>query len=123
MAEINLELMLTRLREIVGDRGPSQVARDTGAAPSSVSMYLNGTRSPKVAFLSKVAVAYGVNLEWLLGYPDAVKYPGLPDPNPEDEIVILSRAAKNMTPEDRQKLLDMAKLMFREAFDESHRKS
>lgn len=117
MAEMDLDLMLERLRETVGDRGPTQVAQDIGAPQSSVSMVLNGKRSPKVGFLLKVAQAYSVNIEWLLGYPDAPKYPGFPEPNPDEDIVILSRAAKNMSPKDRKKLLDMARLMFNDAFD------
>ena len=118
MAEMNLDLMLQRLREAVGDRGASQVAQDLGVAQSSISSYLNGKRSPKVAFLSKVAQQYDVNIEWLLGYPDAPKYPDLRDegPEPDEDIVILSRAAKKMSPEDRQKLIEMAKVVFKDAF-------
>ena len=43
------------------------------------------------------------------------------DDNEDDipeEIKIISRAAKNMTPEKRQKLLNMAKVMFEEDFPE-----
>ena len=116
MAEMDLDLMLARLRETVGDRGPTQVAQDIGAPQSSVSMVLNGKRSPKVGFLLKVAQAYSVNIEWLLGYPDAPKYPGFSEINPDEDIVILSRAAKKMAPEDRQKLIEMAKVMFGDAF-------
>lgn len=36
----------------------------------------------------------------------------------EDDLVILNRAAKKMTPEKQKKLLEMAKLMFAEDFDE-----
>lgn len=35
-----------------------------------------------------------------------------------EEIVILNRAAKKMTPENRKKLLDMARIMFQEEFAE-----
>lgn len=36
----------------------------------------------------------------------------------EDEnLIILNRGAKKMTPEKRQKLLEMAKIMFKEDFD------
>lgn len=34
----------------------------------------------------------------------------------DEDIVILSRAAKKMAPEDRQKLIEMAKVMFGDAF-------
>lgn len=35
-----------------------------------------------------------------------------------EEIVILNRAAKKMTPEQRKKLLDVAKTIFKEEFDD-----
>ena len=38
--------------------------------------------------------------------------------NPDEDIIILSRAAKKMSPADRKKLLDMARVMFDEAFDD-----
>lgn len=41
-----------------------------------------------------------------------------PDPEPDEDIVILSRAAKRMSPEDRQKLIEMAKVVFGDAFKE-----
>lgn len=35
-----------------------------------------------------------------------------------EEIIILNRAAKKMTPENRKKLLELAKVMFEEDFDD-----
>ena len=112
--EMNLELMYARLVEAVGDRTSSQVAADVGVPQSSASMYLHGKRFPKVGFLKKIAELYGVNIEWLLGYPDAPKYPDLPQEGvvPDEDIVLLSRAAKKMSPANRKKLIEMARLMF-----------
>lgn len=116
--EIMQDLVLERLRETCSGLGPSKVALDTDTPVSSVSAYLNGKRSPKVDFLRKVATKYGVSIEWLLGFPDAPKYPGFEERNPDEDIVILSRAAKKMTPENRKKLLEMARVMFNDAFDD-----
>ena len=117
-AELQLNLSLSRLREVCSGMGPSKVAAETNTPVSSVSAYLNGKRSPKVDFLKRVASRYGVTIEWLLGFPDAPKYPGFDEPNPDEDIVILSRAAKKMSPEDRRKLIEMAKVMFDDAFSE-----
>ena len=116
--ELMKVLALQRLQETVSGLGPSQVALDTDTPVSSVSAYLNGKRSPKVDFIKKVALKYEVNIEWLLGYPSAPKYPDFPNENPDEDIVILSRAAKKMSPADRKKLIDMARVMFGEAFDD-----
>lgn len=116
--ELQLNTALLRLREVCAGMGPSKVAADTDTPVSSVSAYLNGKRSPKVDFLNRVASRYGVTIEWLLGFPDVPKYPGFDEPNPDEDLVILSRAAKKMSPEDRRKLIEMAKVMFDDAFTE-----
>lgn len=120
MTEMNEELMRARLREAVRGDGPALIAERTGVPVSSVSAYLNGKRSPKVKFLSIIAHLYGVRIEWLLGFPNEPKYKDLVEegPDPDEDIVILSRAAKKMSPEDRKKLIDMARVMFEEAFDD-----
>ena len=41
------------------------------------------------------------------------------DGEEDDDFIILNRAAKKMTPEKRKKLLEMAKLMFAEDFEEN----
>ena len=56
--------------------------------------------------LQKVADFFHVSVDYLLGR----------DEETDEEIIILSRAAKNMTPEKRKKLLEMAKVMFEEDF-------
>ena len=37
---------------------------------------------------------------------------------PSEDLIILNRAAKKMTPENRKKLLDIARVMFKEDFDD-----
>lgn len=120
MNEMNGELMRSRLKEAVRGDGPVVIAERTGVPVSSVSAYLNGKRSPKVKFLTLIAKLYGVRIEWLLGFPNEPKYPDMVQegPDPDEDIVILSRAAKKMSPADRKKLIDMARLMFDEAFDD-----
>lgn len=118
MAElVNKELMRERLKELFAGKSTREVAEEIGnITQQSVSCYLNGTRSPKVEFLSRVSKYYNVNIQWLLGNPDAPKYQDFPEINPDEDIVILSRAAKKMSPEDRQKLIEMAKVVFKDAF-------
>lgn len=112
-------LIPIRLREVIGDKTHAEFIRIIGGGISkqSVSSYLSGTRSPKTEFLKAVSDAYGVQIAWLLGY-DVPKYADPNDARPDEDIVILSRAAKKMTPEERKKLLDMARLMFNDAFKE-----
>ena len=118
MAElVNKELMRERLKELFDGMSTREIAEEIGGiTQQSISFYLTGKRSPKVEFLSRVARHYNVTIQWLLGLPDAPKYPDFSDPNPDEDIVILSRAAKKMDPEDRKKLIEMARVLFKDAF-------
>lgn len=75
------------------------------------SYYENGKRQPDYETLLKLAEYFGVTVDYLLrGDSDSECLP--------EELVILNRKAKRMSPEKRQKLLEMAKLMFKEDFDD-----
>ena len=116
---LDKELMRERLKELFDGKSTREIADEIGGiTQQSVSYYLNGKRSPKIEFLSRVAKHYNVNVEWLIGAPFAPKYPDLPETDPDEDIVILSRAAKKMSPENRKKLIEMARVMFDEAFDD-----
>ena len=117
---LDKDLMRERLKELFEGKTTREIAAEIGGVTQqSIAYYLNGSRSPKVEFLNRVAKYYNVNVEWLIGAPDAAKYPDFPgEVDPDEDIVILSRAAKKMSPEDRRKLLEMARVMFNDAFDD-----
>ena len=112
-------LIPIRLREVMGKQTAAEFINSIGGGISkqSISSYINGTRSPKTAFLHAVSEAYGVQIAWLMGF-DVPKYPDPNAENPDEDIVILSRAAKKMSPADRKKLIDTAHVLFSYAFDE-----
>lgn len=112
-------LVPIRLREVIGKSTASEFIYNIGGGISkqSISSYLSGKRSPKTEFIKAVSDAYGVQIAWLLGY-DVPKYANPDDARPDEDIVLLSRAAKKMSPENRKKLIDMARLMFDDAFDD-----
>ena len=116
---LNKELMRERMKELFDGKSTREVADEVGGiTQQSVSFYLTGKRSPKVEFLMRAAKTYNVNIQWLIGVPDAPKYLDMAEegPEPDEDIVILSRGAKKLTAEDRKKLVDMARLMFKDAF-------
>jgi transcriptional regulator with XRE-family HTH domain len=69
-----------RLREAMGDKNVSELARSLGISKQSVSAYLNGTRKPKQLAIRAIASVLGVDYCWLCGY-DTPQYPpvALPD--------------------------------------------
>lgn len=92
-----------------------EIGRYVGVSGATVSRWEKGDieniRRDKIA---KLAEVLQVTPAYLMGWPESNSE--LPESLPE-EMVILNRAAKNMTPEQLQRLLNMAKLMFEEEFD------
>ncbi len=93
-----------------------EVGRYVGVSGATVSRWENGDieniRRDKIA---KLAEVLQVTPAYLMGWPE--NNTDISQDMPE-EIVVLNRAAKKMTAEQRKKLLDLAKLMFEEEFDE-----
>ena len=73
--------------------------------------------TPRADTIQKLAKRLNISSDYLLEKTDD---PSPPAPTIGDvQIEILARAARKMTPEEKQKLIDMAKVMFKDAFDES----
>lgn len=119
----------------------------TGIGKSDISNYRNGKYMPKQDRIYAIAKVLGVRPAWLLGMsPEVNLFDGLegsstpvysatanpgassaPDWNPEDmawaeqedeNTVLLNRWAHKTTGANRQQLLDIIRVMFRQDFDE-----
>ncbi len=92
------------------------VGRYVGVSGATVSRWEKGDieniRRDKIA---KLAEVLRVTPAYLMGWPEN---PAISMPDMSDEMIILNRAARKMTAEQRKKLLDMAKVMFTEEFDD-----
>jgi len=74
-----------------------------------ISQYENGKKMPGRETMKKIASHYNTTLSDLLGESNN---------DLSDEIIILNRGAKKMSPEKQKQLLEMAKVMFKEEFTE-----
>lgn len=104
---------MEKLKELRKEKGISlkELGSIIGVAESTMSLYENGKRQPDYETLLKLAEYFGVTVDYLLrGENESERLP--------EELVILNRNAKKMSPENRKKLLEMAKVMFEEDFDE-----
>ncbi len=92
------------------------IARFVGVSGATVSRWEKGDieniRRDKIA---KLADVLQVTPAYLMGWPESNSEPQEHMP---EEIVLLNRAAKKMSAEQRKRLLNMAKLMFEEEFDD-----
>lgn len=104
---------MEKLRELRKEKGISlkELGAAMGVAESTMSLYENGKRQPDYETLLKLAEYFNVTVDYLLrGNDNSERLP--------EELVILNRKARNMSPEKRQKLLEMARVMFKEEFDD-----
>ena len=117
-----------RLNYLITSSGKtaSHIATDLGLSKQAISTWQTGLRAPKRPTIETIARYFNVDIAWLMGYdtemhpdPNAVSdEPTTPEPQNE-KIVILARAARHMSTEDQDKLLDVARIMFKKAFDEA----
>lgn len=104
---------MERLKELRKEKGISlkELGSIVGVAESTMSLYENGKRQPDYETLLRLAEYFGVTVDYLLrGETGNERLP--------EELVILNRKAKHWSAEKRQKLLDMARVMFKEDFDD-----
>lgn len=93
------------------DKERKEVCRDLGVSYSTFCDWVNGNKYPRIDKIERLAQYFGIQKSDLIEQ----KRPGEALP---EELVIINRAAKKMSAEDRKKLLAMAKLMFQKEFEE-----
>jgi len=114
--------IVNRINALLAEKGiqKQEFYKECGITSASYSLWNTGKTTPRKKNLETIANYLNTSTEYLLtGLGEKEKAPV-----PEDErgmsepMIILNRAAKNMTLEQQQKILDMSKLMFEEAFDD-----
>ena len=115
-------LNLKRLREA---KGVSQatVARELNISRQTYNNYELGKREADYETLLKLAEYFDTSVDRLLSdkiNEDHSSDEINKDPDEADQdLIILNRNSKKLSPENRKKLLDMAKVMFKEESDEN----
>lgn len=99
---------LKNLRSLAGE-SQKYLANILGISDVMISQYENGKKMPGREMMKKIAKHYGTTLSDLWGESGDTL---------SDELIILNRGAKKMTPEKQKQLLEMAKVMFKEEFTE-----
>lgn len=128
--------MYERLAELMEEKRITayRLSQETGITQATLSRWKSGKNSPSSETLKILAKYFHVSTDYLLGnvsepyfyldneriINDINSYEDKDEDEKEkdENLIILNRAAKKMTPEQRKKLLDMAKVMFEEEFDD-----
>lgn len=114
-----MSVFFDRFSKLCDESGtsPNAVAKLNGISSGSVTAWKKGT-IPRPETLSRLAEHFCVSVDYLVGKSDERYYSvqhyaaekGLEDP--DENYTILSRNARNMSPENRAKLVELAKMMF-----------
>ena len=125
---------MTRIKECLDRMGQTQkwLAITMGVKQPSVHDWITGKNTPSSENLKRLSELFHVSVDYLLGISDDTPQVVSTDPwDPEEmgaadqedaNIRILARGVTRMTPENRQKLLDVARVMFSEDFDDQGNK-
>ena len=119
-----------KIREIRMQRGynQEQLAELANLNRVTIAKYESGKVEPGAQALDRIADALEVTVDELLGRKDTVSTdPWDPEEmgaaDREDETIrVLARGVQRMAPENRQKLLDVARALFAEDFDDQGNK-
>lgn len=90
---------------------PSKAAIDAGTTKTSVNRWKNGSL-PTDATIAKLADYFGVTVDELIDEKPSAPNEDFP------EVTMIGRASKKMSPADREKMLQLIRIAFPEAFDD-----
>ena len=92
------------------------LAKAISQSPSSITMYETGRREPDFETLEALADVFNVPFVYFM--TDLVEKEDPPELPQTPEARILSKGVDRLPPEERQQLLDMARVMFKHVFDD-----
>lgn len=105
-----------RIRELANKKGMSLPVLEAELGFGNGTIVRWDKSSPTAEKLQKVADYFHVSVDYLLGREYIQDSSVTSDP--DENYTILSRNAKKLSPEDRKQLLDIARIMFKEEFNE-----
>ena len=95
----------------------TQFASEFNISAGTIAMWETGKRMPDTDMLKKIAQFFNVSIDYLLD--NEKSSPSTDEELSEnDEIVILNRNAKKLSPEQQKLLNDVVRQMLKEDFDD-----
>lgn len=129
----NKESLGNLIRFYRKSRGMSQLqlAEAVGCSKSTIAMYETGKREPDMDQIEALADVFNIRIRDLVPERENSAHVNVSEWDPDsmawaekmdDTTRLLARGMAKMSPENRQKLYDVARLMFSEDFDEEGNK-
>lgn len=112
----NAEILAKNLRHYVelSGRSSKDIAQEAGVSPSTFSYWMNGKKYPRIDHIEKLAEIFKIQKSDLI--EEIIKK--RVDPQ-TIEARIISVGVDKMSPEDREKALNMMRVMFAEFYNGS----
>lgn len=95
------------------DLSQPELASSIGVSDRSISAWERGITSPNTETTVKLADFFEVSTDYLLARDIKRQYPQL-----DSNILSIQRAYEKLTLQDKEKMIEMNRLMFKAAFDE-----
>ncbi len=118
--------VVNRINALLAEKGiqKQDLYKNCGITSASYSLWNTGKTTPRMKNLEVIADYLNTTTDYLLtGFGQKEKTPTLesgPETSsqdvPDENYIILSRNAKKLSSKQRQQLLDVAKIMFKEEF-------
>lgn len=108
----NKNIMAKNIKYYMNLKGvtQSEICNTLNLKTNTFSDWVNAKTYPRIDKIELLANYFGIEKSDLIEEHN---------PNDEDEsLIILNRNARKMTPEQRKQLIEMAKIMFREDFND-----
>lgn len=106
---------LRKLRKTAG-LTMKELGKIVGMSESTISLYETGKHEPDIETMAKIADALHVSVDELIGRdePEAKKVEPIISSSPQ--IVMMARAMEQMTPEQRDTMLNLGRAAFAQYF-------
>ena len=97
---------------LLGQRNKTQkeLTDYLGIERSVFTTWKTGKSKSYTKYLPRIAEFLNTTVEYLSNDND--------EESPDEDLIILNRAAKKLTPENRKKVIDMINVLFQEDFDD-----
>lgn len=100
-----------RLRQ---DMSQQTLGEMLGVSAVSVSKWERGVTQPDISSLTRMAEIFGTSIDDLCGYA-----PQTAEPSQTGNIQLMTRAFRQLTPDEQEKFLAVGRALFAHAFDDA----
>ena len=114
-------IIYQRIKELCMENRISinRLETETGMSRSSIEKWKNDGAYPTVNKLSKIAQYFHVSMDYLIGATDIRELTG--DIINDQDIISLQRARENMSPEERERMMQVVQAAFSHAFHDTEK--